>query len=394
MPVDVGALQAKHPTWNIVDAIEDPSTGGIWALGRDGGVFALDAQGGTTGRTAAYFGSYMSLDPVHRNDPNRFFTKIDVDPETGGYTLRSNFAGQDYRFVGNRPIERDTTKDQPAAVKPVEFADTEMQSLDADLRNLGLGGIVDRAWTYFKDPAGGAGDAAATLRWIETQPEYEAHFPGMDELKKQGRVTTPGQWNTYWNTMQDAAVTYGLPPGMISRDDVGKMLVGNVSPTEAVGRFQAAGESVYNADPAVIAKMKEFGFTDGDLTAFYLDPDKAEPLLVKKAKEGQARISVAGGGYGYDISLPEAEQLQKWGVTEGEAETGFETLAEMHPLFANTVGESMAGEEITEAEQLGAQFGQSGEAKEEIATRRKRRAAYFQGGGGAATGGAGKTGLG
>jgi hypothetical protein len=393
MAIDIGALQRDHPTWNIVRAITAPN-GGIWALGRDGGVFSLNAQGGTDGTVAPFFGSYTQHPEWGAGTAARYFVDIQADPNTGGYTLVSNQPGQTYNFAGDRPVEQkvDTTTTEPT--KPTEFADTEMQGLDADLRDLGLGPIVDRAWTYYKDPAGGAGDATATLRWVETQPEYEAHFPGMAELKKQGRVTTPAQWNTYFNNIQAQAVSAGLPPGMITRDDIGKMMVGNVSPLEAAGRIDAAGQSKFNADPAIIAKLRGWGVTDGDLTAFYLDPDKAMPLIERKAIVEQGRISVAGGGYGYDISRPEAVQLQQWGVTEGEAETGFETLAELHPLFASTVEETMAGEEITESEQLAAQFGQSGEAKEEISTRRKRRTAQFQGGGGAATGGAGKQGIG
>lgn len=392
MAIDVGALQRMHPSWNIVDAIAAPN-GGIWAVGRDGGVFSLNATGGTDGTVAPFHGSYTQLDPAARQG-DRYFTKIQADPNTGGYTLVSNLAGQNYTFQGTARIDQPSTAPVAEPTKAIDFKDSDLADLEASLKSLGLGDLVNRAWGYYKDPQGGAGDAAATLRWVETTPEYANQFPGLNELKEQGRAWTPAQWSEYYNRMQETAVTYGLPAGMIDRADIGKMITGNVSPQEAIGRIEAAGKSMLNADPAVTAKMRQLGFTDGDLTAFYLDPDRAEPLLVRKEKELQARISVAGQRAGYDIDLGETETLRQWGVDEAEAQQGFSTLADLHPLFANTAGETMIGEGITEAEQLGATFGENAAARREIETRQKRRTAQFQGGGGAAGGSTGKTGLG
>lgn len=392
--IDIGALQAAHPEWNIVRAIAAPN-GGIWALGRDGGVFSLNAQGGTDGQVAPYFGSYNEHPEWGAGTTARYFVDIQADPETGGYTLISNQPGQNYNFQGNQRLEQNVAPTAvPAPTAKTDFNEADQNALSALLRQHGLGDLVDSAWNYYKDPNGGAGNADAVLNWLPTTQPYRDHFPGLVEAGEQGNALTPAQWNIYYNDIQEAAVTAGLPPGMVDRADVGKMLVGGVSKVEAVGRIKAAGDSVYNADPAIIARMREFGFTDGDLTAFYLDPDKAEPLLARKAQEEQARISVAGSRGGYGIDVGEAVQLQKWGVDEAEAEQGFATLSDLHPLFANTAGESQIGEGITEAEQLGSTFGQDNAARQEIERRRKTRAASFQGGGGSAGGSSGKTGLG
>lgn len=392
MAIDVAALQQKHPSWNIIRALEAPN-GGIWALGADGGVFALNAQGGTDGTVAPWLGSYTALDQGDRQGDRRI---IDIvkDFETGGYTLVSDKVGQNYTFAGNERLDRPTTEPIPTAAPKVDFTDADLNTLTATLNQNGLGDLVNDAWKYYTDPTKGAGDAAATLAYLPTTQAYRDRFPGLVEMGEQGRAWTPGQWNRYHNDLFEAATAAGLPPGMISREDVGKMLVGGVSVNEAVGRIEAAGQAALNADPAVIARMREWGFTDGDLTAFYLDPDKAEPLLMRKEKELTARVSVAGGRAGYDIDLGEAGQLRTWGVDEGEAKEGFAGLATMHPLFANTVGETAEGSEITEAEQLSATFGDNAPARQEIRTRTARRKANFEGGGGAASGGNGRTGLG
>lgn len=395
--IDLRALQQKHPTWNIVDAIPAiDGTGGIWAVGADGGVFTLNANGDQGAGESTYFGSYTGLRPEDRQG-TRSFVGIRSDPNTGGYVLISNQIGQNYDFKGDRPINQAVDPaTQPAPGTKIEFSDTDLKNLEADLKSLGLGDLVGKAWAYYKDPQGGAADPTATLRWLEETPEYRDHFPGLAELKEQGRAWTPAQWNQYYNQMQEAATTYGLPPGMIDRNDIGKMITGNVSAQEAVGRIQAAGQSVYNADPVLIDQMRRLGFTDGDLTAFYLDADKAAPLLERKAQEEQGRIAAAAQRTGYDptLGLGTTQQLQQLGVNEQTAQQGFAALSELHPLFANTVGETTGGEQITGAEQLGAQFGQNVAAQQEISRRRQTRAAQFQGGGGAASGGGGRTGLG
>ena len=390
MAIDRAALQRAHPTWNIVDAIEAPN-GGIWAVGADGGVFSLNASGGTDGVVAPFFGSYTGLAAEHRQG-TRSFVAIRADPLTGGYELISNQTGQNYLFKGDKPIGGDTGAKAPEPTKAIEFTD-DIASLTNKLNQYGLGALVDEAWRYYKDPTGGGGDVTKVLDYLPTTEAYRNHFPGLKELADQGRAWTPAQWNDYYNDITDAAVSAGIPPTFVERGDIGKMLAGGVSKTEALGRIQAAGQSVYNADPVLIAKMREMGFSDGDLTAFYLDADKAAPLLERKNQEGLARISGAAQRTGYDPSLgvETAKGLQELGVDEAEAEAGFGKLYGSRALFDNLVGEEG---EITYQEQLAATFGDDVAAAEEIERRRARRQAGFQGGGGAAGGGSGRTGLG
>lgn len=387
MAIDVGALQRQHPEWGLVDAIEAPG-GGIWALGRDGGVFALDAQGNPSASTP-FLGAYTQLAAADRQG-DRYFVKIQADPVTGGYTLVSNRPGQTYNFVGQQRVDQPavTTPAPPGA--PAPDANAEYNQLMGALRGLGMESLIDDAWKYYKGPAGG--DAQAVIDYLPTTEGYRTRFPGLKELSDQGRAWTPAQWNTYYNTAQQQAVEAGLPPGYLSREDIGKLLIGNVSAGELEGRIQAAGAAVYQADPVLIGQMRDYGFSDGDLTSFFLDPDKATPLLERKAQMAQAGIGAAARRTGYgSIGLATAQELQQLGVTGDAATEGFARLSGQHALFQNLVGEEG---DITQAEQLGAQFGSDVAAQQEIETRRSRRQAQFQGGGGAATGGGGRTGLG
>lgn len=61
---------------------------GYWLLERNGGVHAFGS--------APFRGSYFTLDPVHRNDPSRYFVAITATPE-GGYKIHSQYR-QAYGF--------------------------------------------------------------------------------------------------------------------------------------------------------------------------------------------------------------------------------------------------------------------------------------------------------
>lgn len=395
--IDKSAIQAAHPEWQIVDAIPAiDGSGGIWAVNAQGAVFALDANGNPSATGAKYLGAYNAL-PEAQRQGTRSFVGIRTDPDTGGYTLISNQLGQNYTFPGNGPIGGDQNKpkiDEPT--KGIDFTQADQDGLMSALKAAGVGDLFSKAWDHYIDPNGGAGDQARTLTWLEETPEFQQHFPGLKETKDQGFAWTPANWNQYYNDIQEAAVTYGIPADFVSREDVGQMISGRVAKPEAIGRMQAAAQSVTNADPVVIQKMKDLGFTDGDLTAFYLDDVKGESLIDRKAKEGQARIAASAQRTGYDpnLSLGTAQNLQKLGVDEAAANQGFGQLYQERGLFANTAGETMAGSDITTEEQLGATFGNSGTAQEEIARRKAARQANFQGGGGSAGGSTGKTGLG
>lgn len=386
--IDKAAIQRAHPEWNIVDAIEAPG-GGIWALGRDGGVFSLNAAGGTDGAVAPYLGSYTGLAEKDRQG-DRYFTGIRIDATTGGYTLISN-RSETYNFVGNRNIDQTPTAPVAAPVAAPNFTDADYNQLLAGLKGLGLEGLIDDAWRYYKDPQGAAGDANAVLAYLPTTQTYKDRFPGLDELSKQGRAWTPAQWNDYYNTAQEQALSAGLPPGYLDRADVGKLIAGGVSPGELQGRIQAAGAAVYKADPMLIDKMREYGLSDGDLTAFFLDPDKATPLIERKAQMQRAGIGAAAQKAGFGIDYGRASGLQAIGVDESQAAQGFGQIANQHALFTNLVNEEG---EITFDEQIGATFDNDVAAQQEIERRRTGRTAMFQGGGGAASGGGGKTGLG
>jgi hypothetical protein len=389
MAVDVAALQAAHPEWNIVDAKEAPG-GGIWAVGADGGVFAL---GG-----APFFGSYHSerLAP-HRNDPNRRFTGIEVT-ETGGYRILSDRPGElGYEFWNENPAAPAATSPPPAEIPgdgdPALSAEgvSARAVLDTLAQTYKLDpGFVTRMWDNWLANK----DINRVYADMVNDPAYKARFPGMDALRAQGRVISEKEYVDIEAGYAATAQYYGLPPGFYDDpSDFGKFIAGGVSPKEFDERVSMGAQATMNVSPEFRAELGTY-IDQGDMIAYFLDPDTAVPFAQKKAFFKQAQIGAAARTSGFGMLTKEEKgRLYSLGVTPEQAGQRFGEVADIAPLFEETAGETATGSELGRTEQVGMVEG-SATARSAVERRRQSRKAAFEGGGGAAGGGAGTTGLG
>jgi hypothetical protein len=388
---DVAALQAAHPEWNIVDAKEAPG-GGIWAVGADGGVFALNG--------ANFFGSYHSarLAP-HRNDPNRRFTGIEVT-ESGGYRiLTDNPAEAGYEFWNENP-----TPTAPAATSPPAAAlpaggdpalSAEGISARAVLDNLAQtykldSAFVERMWQNWLANK----DINRVYADMVNDPAYKARFPGMDGLRAQGRVISESEYIDNERSYAGVMQYYGLPSGFYDDpSDFGKFIAGGVSPKEFDERVSMAARATISVPVELREELGRY-IDQGDLIAYFLDPPTAEAFVQRSAYFNQATIGAAARTSGFGmLTKEETARLSSLGITEEQAGQRFGEVAEIAPLFEETAGETRAGSELGRTEQVGMVEG-SATARTAVERRRQSRRAAFEGGGGAAGGGAGATGLG
>ena len=119
-----------------------------------------------------------------------------------------------------------------------------------------------------------------------------------------------------------------------------------------------------------------YGVGDAELAAYFLDPERAAPLLTRQARAAQIAARGAEQG-GIQLTGALAEDLARRGITEAEAQRGFAEIGALGELR-----QTFAGETALSTEQLvGAQFNQDIQAQQELERRRRLRTAEFAGGG-------------
>jgi hypothetical protein len=106
-----------------------------------------------------------------------------------------------------------------------------------------------------------------------------------------------------------------------------KFIANDVSAAELEDRVLTAQSRVMNANPEVLASLKQFypGIANGDILAYTLDPEKA--LTDIKRKVTAAEIGGGAMQAGLGITGTRAEELGAAGVTKERAQQGFGTIA-------------------------------------------------------------------
>lgn len=227
---------------------------------------------------------------------------------------------------------------------------------------------------------------------IRDTDAYKRRFAGNIALQAKGQpIYSLTQYIELENKYKQAMQGSGLPSGFYdSPDDFAGFMANNVSPSEILDRVQQGYMAVRQSDQAVINQMKQlYGVSEGDLAAYFLDPDKATPVLLRRAQAAQVG-GEAMRQAGIQLSSQQAEQLASQGIDVGEARQGFAGIAASEQIFGRMGAQE---EEILLEDQLGAAFGTNPAAAQRVRQRASQRAAEFAGGGGFAGQGATVTGL-
>lgn len=388
---DLDALRSAHPDWNLVDVIDNPNGPGTWAVGADGGVFALDG--------APYVGSYMEL-PASDRQGNRTFGLGGIKANKfGGYTLYDpgNTVGYEFRNPAYQPA---ITNPGGAGTTGPAATPTDDQSgreiFRQFLTEYGLSALAD------DDSLWNSSKTKAEEEWwidIKKTTTFRDRFKGLVSLQERA---ARGEYIPYIPSVKEyvnleagyrtEAIKAGLPASFYdSPDDFAKLAENNVSAAEYAERIGTARRAAMSTDPSLRDELSRLlpNVDFGDLTAFFLDPDRATSHLMEKAQLG---ASARRTGFGI-LTDQELSDLQGLGKSASQLEAGFGDLALQRGLTQNTIAESLSGDSISREEQLGV-VGGDVNAQMELDRRRQSRQAQFGGGGGAASPSRGDTGLG
>ena len=260
-------------------------------------------------------------------------------------------------------------------------------SAQATITNLlgqyGLASLGQWAWNKYLNGE----DPTQIMLELRKTPDYEARFPAMAELAKQGHAITEASYINYEQSIAGLLHANGLPKGMYdSPQDIAKMLVSNVSVNEAQARIQLAATAAFSAPKEVRdALLSQQGIDAGHLISFFLDPDRAAPIIQRDL--AMAQVAGAGATQGVNVDALTAANLADQGISFGQAQQGFGQVAQTAGLGGGF------GETVNQGTRTAAAFGNSdaNQAEQRVI---KGRLANFNKGGGLAEQQGGVAGLG
>jgi|SRR5215471_9282039 len=245
------------------------------------------------------------------------------------------------------------------------------------LDQYGLGSLLTWAFQTYAAAGGGQTGISAITAELPQTPQFKARFPAYDTLAKQGRAMTPAAMVSYEQTARQIFQANGIPKGFYDQPaDFAKFMLANVSTSELEARVKDAQLLAIQSPPDVRAELNRlYGVDAGHLTAYFLDPNVAEPILQQRATASQIAAE-AQRTAAEQVTRAQAEHIAQLGVNDQQAAAGFSKLGTEMGLFqAQTLGEKPIGVD----EQIAAQFDQNAQAVLAFQQRQQQRKAAFSG---------------
>jgi hypothetical protein len=298
---------------------------------------------------------------------------------------------------GNPVLSPDGYYYQPMSdgswVKGVQGQDTRNTSALTDIQTVmngvGLAGLATKAYQDWKNGV----PVSEIMDTIQRSPDYAQRFPGMADLAKRGQRISEANYIAKETQDSEIMKQFGLPQGLFDdRVTLGKLIAGQVSSTELQARVQAAHDSVLSADPAITQYLKDnYGLSQGDLTAFWLNPELALADIERRSNAGMLGGIGRETGFG-NLTTSQAETLANQGVTDTQARAKFGQLGQMGQLQQNLPGSETGS--VNQQQLLDAGFSGDANAQQAVNRVMGSRKAIFDEGGGFAGNNAGISGLG
>ena len=323
------------------------------------------------------------------------FTPTAPPPVTGGKTVtKTFFTGSGANRIKVTVYSDGTVDEVDAPVTPVITGDDETTAAQrTDARNVlstylsryGLGSLTQFTYDLIARNEINTANPDALIAKIRERPEYIARFPanearvraGLSELDPASYIALEQQ---YLATLRANA----LPENFYDNpaEDFRKFIEGDVSPAELQARVENGYNAVKDADPAVKEQMRQlYGVSEGELAAYFIDPERTRPLLQAKQLQRQAQAAtIAARGLeqgNIQLSSAIAEELVSRGITGATAQAGFAQIGALGELAQTFAGETA----LTTEDYIGAAFGYDVQAQQALETRRRQRVGGFQGGG-------------
>lgn len=257
-------------------------------------------------------------------------------------------------------------------------------TLASVLRQYGLEALSPVIWDKYSKGEFNIEDEDSMLFSIKEEQAYKDRFAANEARKARGLTElTPATYLSLERTYRETLASNGLPAGFYDApDDFRKLIEGDVAVSELNNRLRDAYSVIRDADQTVVNKLRtEYGIGDGELLAYFIDPERARPMLSSADYKRQAQAAVFMGRAermaGINLQKTQAEELARLGTTTAEAEKAFTTISQMNELRRSNPNEM----QLTDAELVGAATGTDTAAMKKLEDIKNKRKATFLGGG-------------
>ena len=248
--------------------------------------------------------------------------------------------------------------------------DSLISSISGIFSEYGLASLYDKIAGYVRQ--GYSGDAIAVL--LRQTPEYKERFPAMEALSKKGRAITEAQYIAFERNASQLERAYGLPTGMLGKDAVTGLLTNEVSGQELEDRVTMAAAGAFQTAQEVKDTFTQYyGISSGGLTAYFLDPERALPLLEKQYVASQ--IGAEAAMQDVSVAANTSERLYQLGIDREEARQGFGEVARMGALSQGR------GDVVSQQQLISGTFENEQDSLKAIERASKARTGRFQQGG-------------
>ena len=247
---------------------------------------------------------------------------------------------EDYQVTRDKEIKRLRTLNSIAAMRGL-------------MQSYGLESLMSVIEGYVTDGY----DDSTIEQLIKTTPQYAARFPAMATLSRKNRAISEAEYISFEREAAQFERSYGLPAGMLGKSTVTTLLENEVSARELEERVTMAAAGAFQTSAEVKQQFKNFyGIDSGGLTAYFLDPEKALPLLNKQYASAQIGAEAAGQGVGIGSAM--AEDLTIAGISREAASEGFGKVAGQKGLTTGR-GDVVSQDELIKGNLLGSQEAQA-----------------------------------
>lgn len=257
-------------------------------------------------------------------------------------------------------------------------------TLSSVLRRFGLESLAPILWQKYAKKEFSIDDEDSMIYSLREEDAYKKRFAANEARRARGLTElTPSTYLSLERTYRETLAANGLPAGFYDApDDFQKLIEGDVAVSELNNRLKDAYSVIRDADQTVVNKLRtEYGIGDGELLAYFIDPERARPMLSSADYKRQAQAAVFMGRAermaGINLQKTQAEELARLGVTTAEAEKAFTTISQMNELRRANPNEM----QLTDAELVAAATGTDTAAAKKLEDIKNKRKASFLGGG-------------